>query len=67
MCLFLYLIVSNYVTGGLKAQKHIAQGIALGMVGKFVRPVRAKALIYEVMLLPLQGEITNLHLPRAMP
>ena len=39
------MIIRNYVTGGLKAQKHIAQGIALGMVSEFVRPVRAKALI----------------------
>ena len=39
------MIIRNYVTGGLKAQKHIAQGIALAMVSEFVRPVRAKALI----------------------
>ncbi len=37
----------NYVTGGLKAQKHLARGIALGLVSEFVRPVRAKA--------PIQG------------
>jgi len=32
--------------GGLKAQKHLAQGIALGLVSDFVRPVRAKALLH---------------------
>ena len=37
--------MTNYVTGGLKAQKHLAQGIALGLMSKLVRPVRAKALI----------------------
>ena len=25
------MIIRNYTTGGLKAQKHIAQGIALGI------------------------------------
>ena len=40
------MIVRNYVTDGLKAQKHLAQGIALGMVSEFVRPARAKALIW---------------------
>ena len=35
--------VRNYMTDGLKAQKHLAQGIALGLVSEFVRPVRAKA------------------------
>ena len=39
------MIVRNYVTGGLKAQKHLAQGNALGLVNVFVRPARAKALI----------------------
>ena len=39
------MIVCNYITDGLKAQKHLAQGIALGLVSEFVRPVRAKALI----------------------
>ena len=52
------MFVRNYVTvglnveelggrreSGLKAQKHLAQGIALGLVSEFVRPVRAKALI----------------------
>ena len=39
------MIIRNYVTYGLKAQKPIAQGIALGLVSEFVRPVRAKALI----------------------
>ena len=39
------MIVRNCVTDGLKAQKHIAQGIALGLVSEFVRPVRAKTLI----------------------
>ena len=39
------MIVRNYVTSGLKAQKHLAQGIALGLVNEFVRPARAKALI----------------------
>lgn len=40
------MVVRNYVTGGLKAQKHLAQGVAQGLVSEFVRPViRAKALI----------------------
>jgi hypothetical protein len=29
------MIIYNYVTGGLKAQKHLAQGIALGLVSEF--------------------------------
>ena len=39
------MIICIYESGGLKAQKHLAQGIALGLVSEFVRPVRAKALI----------------------
>ena len=39
------MIVSNYVTDGLKAQKHLAQGIALSLVSELVRPARAKAPI----------------------
>ena len=39
------MIICNYVTGGLKAQKHLAQGIALGLASKFIRPARAKAPI----------------------
>ena len=39
------MIMRNYVTGGLKAQKHLAQGIALGLVSELVRPARAKAPI----------------------
>ena len=35
----------NYVTDGLKAQKHLAQDIALGMVSELIRPARAKAPI----------------------
>ena len=31
---------------GLKGQKHIAWGIALGMVSEFVRPVGAKSFIF---------------------
>ena len=60
------MIIYNYVTGGLKAQKHLAQGIALGLVSEF-SPCKGKSSNIEVMLLPLQGEITNLHLPRAVP
>jgi hypothetical protein len=41
-----FMIIRNYVTDGLKAQKHLAQGIALGLVNEFVRPARAKALIW---------------------
>ena len=37
--------VRDYVTDGLKAQKHLAQGIALGLLSEFVRPARAKAPI----------------------
>ena len=50
-------MIRNYGTGGLKAQKLIAQGIALGLVSEFVRPERAKALIFRALLelLPLQG------------
>ena len=43
--IYLGMIVRSYVTGGLQAQKHLALGIALGLVGEFVRPVRAKAPI----------------------
>ena len=43
------MIIRNYeiggLNGGLKAQKHLAQGIALGQVSEFVRPARAKAPI----------------------
>lgn len=39
------MIVSNYVTDGLKAQKHLAHGIALGLMSELVRPARAKAPI----------------------
>ena len=39
------MIIRDYVIGGLKAQKNIAQGIALGLVSEFIRPARAKALI----------------------
>jgi hypothetical protein len=39
------MIIRNCVTGGLQAQKHIAWGIALGLVSEFIRPARAKALI----------------------
>ena len=43
------MIIRNYeiggLNGGLKAQKHLAQGIALGLVSELVRPARAKALI----------------------
>ena len=55
------MMIRNYGTGGLKAQKLIAQGIALGLVSEFVRPERAKALIFRALLelLPLQGEYTN--------
>ena len=38
-------IVRNYMTDGLKAQKHLAHGIALGLVSELVRPARAKAPI----------------------
>ena len=30
------MIIRNYTRGGLKAQKHLAQGIALGLVSEFV-------------------------------
>ena len=52
------MIICNYEVGGLnveevgdrresglKAQKHLAQGIALGLVSELVRPARAKAPI----------------------
>jgi hypothetical protein len=39
------MIIRDYVIGGLKAQKYIAQGIALGLVSEFIRPARAKAQI----------------------
>ena len=39
------MIIRIYVTGGLKAQKHLAQGNALGLVSELVRPVRARAPI----------------------
>ena len=39
------MIICIYELGGLKAQKHLAQGIALGMVSELVRPARAKAPI----------------------
>ena len=43
---------------GLKAQKLIAQGIALGIIAITRRPVRAKALQFagSLKLLPLQGD-----------
>ena len=43
--IIIIMIMRNYVTGGLKAQKHLAQGIALGLVSELVRPARAKAPI----------------------
>ena len=54
---------------GLKGQKHIAWGIALGLVSVFVRPVGAKAFIFRALLglLPLQGEYANYLVPRALP
>ena len=63
------MMIRNYGTGGLKAQKLIAQGIALGLVSEFVRPERAKALIFRALLelLPLQGEYTNCLIHRALP
>jgi len=64
------MIIRNYeiggLNGGLKAQKQLAQGIALGQVSELFA-LQGQKLQYEVMLLPLQGEITNCHLPRAMP
>ena len=43
---------------GLKAQKLLAQGIALGMMAISKAPVRAKALYIAriLKLLPLQGD-----------
>ncbi len=43
---------------GLKAQKLLAQGIALGIIAVSKAPVRAKALLIAryLKLLPLQGD-----------
>ena len=56
---------------GLKAQKPLAQGIALGIIVIIAkRPVRAKALKLQgqfVKLLPLQGVLLIAFIPRALP
>ena len=47
---------------GLKAQKHLAQGNALGNVIAINRPERAKALFTAaIMLLPFQGVLLPMH------
>ena len=37
------MIIRNYTTGGLKAQKHIAQGIALGKTEGYLTPCKGKS------------------------
>jgi hypothetical protein len=37
------MIGYNYVTDGLKAQKHLAQGIALGAGGRVCSPCKGKS------------------------
>ena len=50
ICLFVIINLKNDYSqspdSAPKGQKLIAQGIALGLVSDFVRPVRAKALLH---------------------
>ena len=58
-------IIHLYSIDGLKGQKYIAQGNALGLGRISFRPVRAKALLF--FLLPFQGVCLASFSPKAMP
>ena len=54
---------------GLKAQKLLAQGIALGIMANSKAPCKGKSFIITkyLKLLPLQGALLFAIIPRAMP
>ena len=54
------MIICNYVTGGLKAQKHLAQGTALGLVSEFFA-LQGQKLQYRGNAFAPTGR--NYHLP----
>ena len=55
-----------YPIDGLKGQKQIAYGSAVGHGNIRYRPVRAKAKT-GIMPLPFQGDGSASHLPKALP
>ena len=57
------MIIRNHPIAPRRGNKPLAQGSALGKGSQQFRPVRAKAML---VLLPLQGEVYTLPIPRAM-
>ena len=60
------MIIHKYPIDGLKGQKQIAYGNAVGQGNIRYRPERAKAQSL-FLLLPFQGDWSASHLPKAMP
>ncbi|MBR3434920.1 MAG: hypothetical protein IKG88_03420 [Bacteroidales bacterium] len=60
------MIIRKYPIDGLKGQKQIAYGNAVGLGNIRYRPEGAKAQSL-LMLLPFQGDRSASHLPKAMP
>ncbi len=60
------MIIHKYPIDGLKGQKQIAYGNAVGHGNIRYRPERAKAQSL-FLLLPFQGDWSASHLPKAMP
>ena len=55
---------------GLKAQKLLAQGSALGIMDANLSPCKGKSFVYQpgiLKLLPLQGALLIASIPRALP
>ena len=63
------LYFSMWFKNGLKAQKLLAQGIALGIMANSKAPCKGKSFIITkyLKLLPLQGALLFAIIPRAMP
>ncbi len=60
------MIIRKYPIDGLKGQKQIAYGNAVGLGNIRYRPEGAKEQSL-LMLLPFQGDRSASHLPKAMP
>ena len=60
------MIIHKYPIDGLKGQKQIAYGNAVGHGNIRYRPARAKAQSL-FLLLPFQGDWSASYLPKAMP
>ena len=62
----LHIVKKVYSIDGLKGQKQIAYGNAVGLGNIRYRPERAKSQSL-FLLLPFQGDWSASHLPKAMP